>query len=542
MRSVLIVNLKRNGDILYMAHTINAIKFKYPDAHISALVFEEFSKCAKMLKKVNSIFCIDRRSIVATLKNKIYSDHFAINHLCSILSSIDKMEWDIIFNYSNDKASSYITSFLTSENRRKAVGIKIDSTGPVAYSNQWSELFNEFIVEYQQVPSPFAHYYCQMISSKFTPPLGDDLLENRKHRKEVEKQFAFLKKRIGKDAKIVGINMCASHHKKSITKEKIVNIIDRIQEEGCLIPIIIHSPSNQEKGIAQNILKRIRNRVVSIECDFIAAISVIRQLDILITPDTALKHIADLVCTPCVEVSLAEAPIFKQSTLLSNSLILSAPIYERSFLRSKSDDSISPHDIVSACLHILFGKKNEKFSDGVVLYKPSLDALGPYLHLIYGKSNIFNEITRVALRILTYQIFSQKRETSEYKCFLRYDECDIREWARPHREDNTRDIESVQSIIKIIKENNDSARKDFLLELDLLLDGSNYFSLSGLCLSIFRGRTENMTQKSQNENLKEFHNNLEILKTHLLMAHSLIHRVEKIHHYSTKKSAQQWHP
>ena len=159
MKNILIINLKRNGDILYMAHTINSIKHKYPDIKVSTLVFEEFKKSATLLRKIDRIFCINRKRIVSMLKNKIYSDHFAINELYSVLSSIDRLKWDCVFNYSNDKISSHLTSFLTNETQRKSTGVKIRPSGLVFSSNQWSELFNEFIVEHQQVPFPFVYYY-----------------------------------------------------------------------------------------------------------------------------------------------------------------------------------------------------------------------------------------------------------------------------------------------------------------------------------------------------------------------------------------------
>ena len=190
-----------------------------------------------------------------------------------------------------------------------------------------------------------------MISSAYTPPTGDDLLENDKYKKEVERRISLLKKKKREKTKIIGISVFSSHPEKSIKEQKAIDIINDIQKEKDLIPIIVHAPSPGEKEIVQSITASVKEKIVTIECDLIAAVSVIKCLDILITPDTALKHIADLVCTPSVEISLAEAPLFKQSSLLPDSLILSAPIYERSFHRSRSDDSISTHDIILACKH-----------------------------------------------------------------------------------------------------------------------------------------------------------------------------------------------
>jgi len=67
-----------------------------------------------------------------------------------------------------------------------------------------------------------------------------------------------------------------------------------------------------------------------------AVASVLMNIDLLVTPDTAIKHIADLTDTPVIEVSLGHAPFLKQGSYNCESLILSDDITTREFHTKKA--------------------------------------------------------------------------------------------------------------------------------------------------------------------------------------------------------------
>ena len=51
MKEVLLLNLKRNGDIFAMGNIIRSMKAQNPDQTISILVLKEFEKAAKTIWK-----------------------------------------------------------------------------------------------------------------------------------------------------------------------------------------------------------------------------------------------------------------------------------------------------------------------------------------------------------------------------------------------------------------------------------------------------------------------------------------------------------
>ena len=525
MKKILIINLKKYGDIFYMAHAINSLKEKYSNSQISLLVFKESLQAAKVLKNINGVFSIDRKKILSLLRKDIYSDGLSINNFLSDTSALEKKRWDFIFNYSNDTVSSYITSFLTEDNDAKFVGVKIGNSGDVEYSNHWSKIFNEFIVQHQQSPFPLAHCYAQILSSPVEIDVKDSLLINKKHDQVVEKHFSLLRDETGKQKKIVGIVVSASTPQKSIPEETLFKVLNELYKEKHIAPTIIHAPVKSEKDIIKRLIKRLKKNVVTIECDLIAAISVIRHCDVLITPDTSLKHIADLVGTPSVEVSLSEAPLFKQSTLFGKSLILSAPIYERRFNSSYSDNMISFHDIVVACKHILFHSGLGKLSEDVVAYKPVYDRLGPYIKILYGKSNIFDEITRIMLRHFIYKSFHDRESVINTNDVLKYGESCVRNWTRLHKSEISKSINTVVRIFSII-ENVKHNKQEFIPAINSLLKDGEQFSLAGLCVSLFKGFLENLSGPSVDNNLFNFKSNLRKLKENLKTADSFIEEVE----------------
>ncbi len=533
MKSILIINLKKYGDIFYMAHTINSLKRKYPNSQISTLVFKESIQAAKLLKNINSIFSIDRKRVLSFLRKDIYNDSFSINDFSSTLNIINDKKWDVIFNHSNDTISSYITSFLTENNDRKFLGVKIGSFGNVEYSNHWAEIFNEFVVQNQQSPFPFAYCYAQMFSSFMRIDHDNFLLTNKKHDQVVEKHFSLLRDKRGKQKKIIGMIVSASTSKKSIPEKILFEVLDVLIKKEQIAPVIIHAPIEKEKNIAKALIRKLKENIVTIECDFVAAVSVIKKCDVIITPDTSLKYIADLVATPSIEVSLSDSSLFKQSTLYDESLILSAPIYERRFDASYSDNTISSHDIVVACNHILFRSGLSDLNDNVVVYRPMYDSFGPYLNIIYGRSNIFDEITRIMLKYFTVKLFSDQTVVLNYNDVFKYGYSHIRDWTKLHKSEIFRQIETILNIFSIIENFKDN-EQEFLLNIDLLLQGSEQFSLVGFCLSLFRGRIENLYKVSVDDNFSYFKNDLRGLKKNLMAANSFIEEIES--HFYKKQN------
>ena len=79
MNKVLVVNLKRFGDIYQTSHLINSISKNHPGAEISLLVYKQFKKAAKSLPNVTNVYTINKRKLESFYKNDLYNNGLAIN-------------------------------------------------------------------------------------------------------------------------------------------------------------------------------------------------------------------------------------------------------------------------------------------------------------------------------------------------------------------------------------------------------------------------------------------------------------------------------
>ena len=517
------INLKKDEDILYMSHTINSIKIQYPDADISTLSFKESQKSINLLKDIQRAFFIDRNKILAFLKKIFFSDSLAINHFSSVLTAIKAIEWYAVFSYSNDRISSHIVSFLTQDTSLKYIGTRIGLYGNIEYSNHWAKMFNNFFAEHTYTPLPSLHSYTKMIpGAKMAHKLyRGPLLTNKKHDQTVGNCLSPLKK---KKMKILGIVLSASTPTKSIPKNIIFELIEKLCQEEQISPILIHTSSKRDKEIVGNLTKNIKNKIIKIECDLIGAVSVIKNCDALLTPDTGLKHIADLEQVPSIEVSLGEASLFKQSSLLPSSIILSPPIHKRTFDPTQPD-TISSHDIFIACNHILFNHDLRDMSDHISIYKIFYNDFGLYLKVIYGQIDVFDEITRTVLRYFIYTLFYNKVNILNENEVLRYGYGQIRDWVNIQKNEIFKRVDIILHILGLVEKYKDNT-SELVQLIDLLLKSSKEFSLSGFCLSLFQGTIENLPLQSEKDNFTQFKGELRKLKKNLMMANSLIDKIE----------------
>ena len=521
MKKALIINLKGYESIFYMAHTIRAIKNSHPYIEIYLLVLKEYEKAAWTLQDVQKVFSISRNHITSILKSQIFCNSIAINYLSAQVESIQGNQWDYIYNYSNDDMSAYLTSYLALDDSIYISGSFVNKFGLIQHSNDWANSLNNFILEHDHPPFPLAYYFSKIASSNLARDISHALYSKEKHDKKVHSHFSRLRGTSKK--KIVGIAPFSYQPQRTILEKDVVEIINGLNKKSDTIPVIIHGSSTEEKKTVKKIKASLKDKISAIECDVPVCISAVKNVDILITADNALKHIADMLDIPSIEVSLADAPFFKQSSLHPKSLILTAPIYEKGGC-SSSSQSIPWQDIILACRYVLFCERLKGLSKNIALYRMAYDNLGTYLKLVYGRTNVFNEITRTALRFLIYRVLENKKETP-YSDIFRHDSIDINDWLGFQKEAIASRHKNISSILEELKEYRKKNGERFFVELESLLTHSKEVSLAGFCLNLFSGHIENLTPMPRGEGFIHLYKTLNVLKNNLNIAWNLVEEI-----------------
>ena len=397
MKNILIINLKGIEDIYQSAHFIRSLHKKHSNSNISYLIFDECEESIRCIKNIKNIYTIPRDKIATFFNNAIYNIGFAINELDYALRPTLSAKWDNIINYSNNKLSTYLTSYLTHANATPFSGIKFNQIHSVVYSDQWAQAYNDVLTSF--FPSPMTIVDVLNTQNDLDDSSEEIINVQASHDKKVAHNFKMVKK-MNNDSKIVGIRMLGSKKASNLSLSTVIDVFKLLIDYKKTTPILLIRPNDYERNLANEVNKNMNSKILSIESDFVALPSIIKNLDLLISPESPEKHLADLLDVSCLELSLDPISLFQKRTVNPKSYVLSYRIDQNSFsdnpdinqfrnLRGIQID-LKPKDIFK-CSQIALGYADtEEAFDSFTqcsLYTPIKDSLGTFF---VNKSGFIN--------------------------------------------------------------------------------------------------------------------------------------------------------
>lgn len=534
---VLIVNLLRNGDIFTTAHLIHSMKAQNPNQEISLLVWEEFKVAAGCLKDVSNIYTINRKKILTYKKNDIYSDAFALETFYKNLETPLSIAWNKVINYSNDKFSANITSFLSNDHTKK-IGMTINNRLSAVPSSAWDIVFNDLLTTLDATPMHFTDCYHQMTRVEKIS-VGEKIKIDSKYNEIAFKNINSIRDQSKSDEEqvfIIGIQLFTSDESKNIPKKELIKVIDLLASSKNYCPILLIAPTQRERAYSNEINNEFNNEIVSVEADFLAVPSLLMNIDLLLTPDTVIKHIADLVDTPVVEVSLGKSPFLKQGTLGVYNLILTNNISKRDF-KSSDKNHIKALDMFSAISVILENRNLAEFkiSDGVTIYQPTGDHLGIKYRYLAGDCPTQEEISRIMSRVLLSKIYDGEVSNKDYEDIMFFDQSEIKKWIEKQKlalGSTVKDVLGTLRALHMAKENRNKAT-EFITALDRLLTHCHDQTLVSIPCILFRAKVEAINNTSFQENSKLIEALLFVIKDEIQIAYSCIKNLDQLSHKQT---------
>ena len=509
MKKILIINLRRLGDVFSTAHLINSLTAN-GENQVSLLTYKESSKASHLLKNVNNVFEIDRKELITLKTNKLFSDGFAFEQLFNQLSPIKKQEWDQIINYSNDVVGAYLSSYLKNS-CKQVIGVHYNAQRNVVMQNEWELLFNDVLPVVKYAPIHFVDCYHKMAGSTLVKD-GEKLNTNPKYNEMAFNSINAVRKAhssIEGQCKAIGIQLKTADASKDIPEATLHELVDLIRSHEELIPFLLIAPNDDERRMAENFNNAHNNEVVVVEADLQAMASVLMNLDMLITPCTAIKHIADLTETPVLEVSLGHAPFLKQGSYSKESLILTDVISNREFTKANapSQTSITALDIMSCMLYTLTRSKSIKprLSNNVTLYQSSFDQMGIRYTPIAGTVNTKIEIHRLMSRQLINTWFEQNPDMHICRDVCNLDLHAATEWTNTEKAVVTNVMKDILGTLRSLLQSSESKKssKDFIMNLGKLISHIQSESLVQIPVSMFKSKIEAINVKTFEENTKE---------------------------------------
>lgn len=507
MKKILIINLRRLGDVFSTAHLINSLTAS-GENQVSLLTYKESSKASSILKNVSNVYEIDRKELITLKTNKLFSDGFAFEQLFNQISAIKTQEWDQVINYSNDVVGAYLSSYLK-ESSKQVIGVHYNANRNIIMQNEWELLFNDVLPVVKYAPIHFVDCYHKMVGATLVKD-GEKLNTNAKYNEMAFNNItAVRKQRSTGESKAIGIQLKTADASKDIPEETLHELIELIRSHEELIPFLLIAPNADERRLAENFNNAHDNDLVVVEADLQAMASVLMNMDMLITPCTAIKHIADLTETPVLEISLGHAPFLKQGTYSKDSLILTDVISNREFTKedAPTGTAITALDIMSCMLYSLTRSKSIKprLSNNVTLYQSSFDQMGIRYTPIAGTVNTKIEIHRLMSRQLISSWFEQTPDMHIYQDVCNLDLNAATEWSNTEKGVVTNVMKDILGTLRSLLQSaeNKKSSKDFVMNLGKLIAHIDSESLVQIPVSMFKSKIEAINVKSFEENSKE---------------------------------------
>ncbi|MBC7539853.1 MAG: glycosyltransferase family 9 protein [Bacteriovorax sp.] len=511
MKKILIINLRRIGDVYTTGHLINSLVATSGNA-VSLLVYKESAKAAINLKNVTNLHLIDRKEIITLKTNKLFSDGFALEQLFTQLREIKNQKWDEIVNYSNDMVSAYICSYLRNSSE-KVIGVHFNKNRNIITDNDWELLFNDILPVVEYAPLHFVDCYHKMLGISHNRE-GENLITSSNHNATAFSNISSIRKNLGTSestTKIVGIQLKTSDLAKDIPEETILELLSLFKGTPELIPILLIAPTEEERKYADEINEKFNNEIAVVEADLQAIASVLMNIDILITPDTAIKHIADLTETPVLEVSLGYAPFLKQGSYSLGSLILTDIIIERNFTKTGNPKSIKTNikaqDIMSSILYFFTKAKNirPRLSNDVTLYTCSFDQLGARYTVVAGSVNAQAEIQRLMSRQLINVVYDHNESAVIYSDITDFGSSAATIWCKNEKSNLTNVMKDLLGTLRSLIQSQENRKnsKDFVLNLGKLISYSESSTIMQIPVMMFKTKIESINAKTFEENAKE---------------------------------------
>ena len=530
MRDILIINLRQVSEIYQSAHLAHSLFKSDPQSRIYYLVFEEFAPIVECLNGIYKIFTISKKKITTFYKNEIYSSGFGIDELEKNLRPMIEIPRRNVINFSNDETSKHITSYITETTRATFSGVRFSAGANVEYSGPWANVYDNIMPSY--FPSPVSItdiVHLQSGLGHFSE--GEKIKTNSQHNITVSRHFEKLRKinrdKTGFPGKVVGFQLKASQESKNIPFRVIVQLLRLyVQEEG-LAPICLLAPTEEERDLIDRVNKALSKKIVSVETDMIALPSVVQHLDLVVTPDAYIKHVCDLLDTPCLEISLGPSLTFQQGTCNPKSKILTFRIDKRSLSQHSSlkksieREGLESNDLFE-CTKAMLGNKRTDFllreKKQWTLYSPTRDILGTFLTNESGFINLDIELRYLLARQTLSKIFKDSFSVEIFTYIMdTFEENELKKWIEKEKNHLALTSKNLLVTIKMLIQTQEDRQKGqrFVFSLEKLLDRSQEKHLSALPVLLFRGLLEAIAFESIEENIKEVENLLYKLKDYM---------------------------
>lgn len=513
MSKVLVTLLGNENDALKASHFINSLTKENPHNEIHVLTYTEYKAVTSIVANISKVHYINRSMISNTVDNQLFSDAFAINSLFESINDCLSTEWDKVINFSNDAVCSYLTSMFEA---KEILGTTISNIGSPLTSNSWATYLNFVnsqsnlhLIDNNQVRHHMANmpYYKE----------GTKVKVNEEYSTVAAQNFAKIRKSKpeSSNANIIGISLSPASTGEEIDFHSLYEIIDTLESSRTFKTVLLHSGSDLEVEMANELNYKFDNNLISINTDLVAYPSVVMNVDALISTRNTHLILADVLETRIIEVTPNSENITATTSINSGNFIVVQAGNE---------------NIVNDVNYIL----NQEFETDLPVssmnsinktYAQVEDDYGTLITQIRGDLNMQSELRYHIERCFHYQLMGYGTNEELIGHIKEHtDKNELDQFVTQVKDELTETVKVLLATLRSLKgvKQSKSNLQSFISYLDTLIMKSRTDSITSGAISLFEGYIENINATNSDENIKAIETNLFDLKNDLQLLANIL--------------------
>lgn len=321
---ILAVNLLRLGDIIMTVPALRALKKAHPHAELHVLINSQFKSVTALMPFIDQFHFFDRNGLQSGLGESETALLHSFDLLKETVDQLNSHKFERIYNFTHNNLSAWLMSLIDAKEK---IGLTYDQAAQAHFGTNWFSYLNH----QTEFEGKDVFHYSDIFQFSVTHSGKRSSLALKE---TVSGRAEASRLRSNRDD-LVFIQALSSDPKKDWGVERwkrFVSEFSQFHKEATFMFLAAPNEASQLSLIvAELVASGIRAEVAV--CSLEGALSLLQEGRLLITADTAIKHIASATQIPIVELCLGSSDPYRTGAYRDNVYIV------------KSKESCSP------CVH-----------------------------------------------------------------------------------------------------------------------------------------------------------------------------------------------
>ena len=310
---ILAVNLLRLGDIIMTVPALRALKKAHPHAELHVLINSQFKSVASMMPFIDQFHFFDRNSLQSGLGEGDTALMHSFDLLKGTVDQLNSQKFDRVYNFTHNSLSAWLISLIECKEK---IGLTYDQAAQAHFGSNWFSYLNH---QTESEGKDVFHY-----SDVFQFSVTHSGKRSSLALKETVSGRAEASRLRANRDDIVFIQALSSDPKKDWGVERwktFVTEFAQFHKEATFMFLAAPNEADQLRAIVSEINASGISAEIAV-CSLEGALSLLQEGRLLMTADTAIKHIASATQIPMVELCLGSSDPYRTGAYRDNVYIV----------------------------------------------------------------------------------------------------------------------------------------------------------------------------------------------------------------------------